>query len=161
MSEIVGACLSQSHDDENSFELLVEFADGREVGYFVTRSTAQKIAAEFDAPSPLVPNVPVCTGCKDKDGNLLFLGDRVRYLLAGKHTKEEYWNPEYEIVWEAPTFTLKHIGGGKDGGSHDWILRTGFVNKSLVLLSRGDRRPEAQKSSTSPSTHDMGVVSHV
>lgn len=56
MTEIVGACLSQFHDDANSFELLLAFADGREVGFVVSRTAAQKIAAEFanefDSPSP-------------------------------------------------------------------------------------------------------------
>ncbi|SMF65453.1 hypothetical protein SAMN02982989_3359 [Xaviernesmea oryzae] len=47
MSEIVGACLSQFHDDADSFELLLAYADGREVGFSVSRTVAQKIAAEF------------------------------------------------------------------------------------------------------------------
>lgn len=56
MSEIVAAALSQFHDDPNSFELLLAYADGREVGHLVSRSTAQKIAVEFtnefDSPAP-------------------------------------------------------------------------------------------------------------
>lgn len=47
MSEIVGACLSQFHDDENRFELLLAYSDGREVGFSVSRQVAQKMASEF------------------------------------------------------------------------------------------------------------------
>lgn len=47
MSEIVGACLSQFHDDENSFELLLAYSDGREVGFSVSRKVAQKMASEL------------------------------------------------------------------------------------------------------------------
>jgi hypothetical protein len=61
MSEIVGACLSQYHDDEDKFELLLAYADGREIGHTVSRASAKKIAAEFasefgDTPPPQ-PNV--------------------------------------------------------------------------------------------------------
>ncbi|MBY3055063.1 hypothetical protein HF263_03085 [Rhizobium leguminosarum] len=45
MKEIVGACLSQFHNDADSFELLLAFADGRELGFLVSRRAAQKIAA--------------------------------------------------------------------------------------------------------------------
>lgn len=96
-----------------------------------------------NTPTPQ-KHVPVCTGCKDKDGTLLFLGDRVRYRLEGPHTKKEYWNPEFEIVWDAPSFTLKHVGGGKDGGSHDFILKHGGFNGDLSLISRGDHHPAPQ-----------------
>lgn len=47
MSEIVGACLSQFHDDENSFELLLAYSDGREVGFSVSRKVALKMASEL------------------------------------------------------------------------------------------------------------------
>lgn len=47
MTEVTGACLSQFHDDPNSFELLLSFADGREIGHMVSRRAAQRIAAEF------------------------------------------------------------------------------------------------------------------
>ena len=45
--EIVGACLSQFHDDENNFELLLSYSDGREVGFAVSRSVAKQMAAEL------------------------------------------------------------------------------------------------------------------
>lgn len=54
MSEIVGVCLSQFHDDENSFELLLAYADGREVGHLVSRPNAQRIAQEFANEFPAV-----------------------------------------------------------------------------------------------------------
>lgn len=93
------------------------------------------------------PLTPIYTGVKDKDGNKLYLGDSVRYLNEGPHTKREYWNPEYEIVWDAPEFTLKHVGGGKDGGSHSFILKHGGGNGCLELVSRGNHTatPTAQE----------------
>ena len=78
------------------------------------------------------------TGCADKDGNTLFVGDKVRYRQEGPHIKTEYWNPEYEIIFQAPCFTLRHIGGGKDDKSHGFILRCGGLNGSLELISRGE-----------------------
>lgn len=78
---------------------------------------------------------PVFTGIKDKNDNYLFLGDTVRYCMESKSTKEEFHNPEYEIIWDAPGFTLKHIGGGKDGGSHDFILK--YRSDEFERLTRG------------------------
>jgi hypothetical protein len=75
------------------------------------------------------------TGCRDKNGRIIHLGDRVLYRIAGKHTKEEYWNPEYEVVWDAPCFTLKHVGGGKDGGNHAFILKHGGGNGYLEVIT--------------------------
>lgn len=56
MTEIVGACLSQFHDDPDSFEFLLAFSDGREFGHLVTRSAAQRIAAEFATEFPALTN---------------------------------------------------------------------------------------------------------
>jgi hypothetical protein len=47
MAEIVAACVSQFHDDANSFELLLAYADGREIGHSVSRKVAQNIASEL------------------------------------------------------------------------------------------------------------------
>jgi hypothetical protein len=76
------------------------------------------------------------TGRKDKHGQIIRLGDRVRYRKEGNHTKVEFWNPEYEVVWEAPTFALKHVGGGKCGGSTEFILKHGGGNGGLEIIAR-------------------------
>lgn len=73
-------------------------------------------------------------GLYDRDGKRLHLGDRVRYNLEGRHTKREYWNPEYIIIWDAPCFRLKHVGGGKPGDNAAFILRYGGTNGDLELL---------------------------
>lgn len=78
------------------------------------------------------------TGCKDKHGNPIHLGDRVRYNLQGSYTKREYWNPEYEVIFDPPMFTLKHVGGGKDGGSHLFILKCGGSNGDLEIIEKGN-----------------------
>lgn len=93
------------------------------------------------------------SGCFDKNDVELFVGDRVRYNFAGPHTKEEYWNPEYEIVFDPPCFTLKHIGGGKDGGRHLFILKHGRVNRDLELIGRASPSPEALPGSGVDARH--------
>lgn len=47
MGHIVGACLSQFHGDEDNFELLLAYADGREIGHVVSRRAAERITADF------------------------------------------------------------------------------------------------------------------
>jgi hypothetical protein len=47
MTRIVGGGLSQFHDDENDFELLLSYADGREVGFSISRDVAQRVGAEL------------------------------------------------------------------------------------------------------------------
>lgn len=81
---------------------------------------------------------PVATGCYDRDGRPLYLGDRVVYHLEGPHTKREYWNPEYVIVWDAPMFTLKHVGGGLPGDNYLFKLKHGGQNGNLELIARGE-----------------------
>lgn len=95
--------------------------------------TARAALAAAPAPAPYAAPF-TSTGVRDANGVLIHLGDRVVYKLEGDHTKPEYWNPEYEVVWEAPRFTLKHVGGGKDGGSHDFKLKYGGGNKSLYIV---------------------------
>lgn len=57
MRRIIGGCLSQFHDDKDTFELLLAYSDGREVGHVIGRETAQTIACgmlaaiEYELPS--------------------------------------------------------------------------------------------------------------
>lgn len=65
-------------------------------------------------PAVTVPDPYIRTGVKDRDGREICVGDRIRIDLSGPNTKPEYWHPEYEIVFNAPYFTIKHVGGDKD-----------------------------------------------
>lgn len=47
MGIIVAACVSQFHDSDDEFELLLAYDDGREIGHTMTRSTAKRIAEEI------------------------------------------------------------------------------------------------------------------
>lgn len=47
MKEIVGVSLSRFHDSEDQFELLIAYADGREVGHEVSRRAALAIHKEL------------------------------------------------------------------------------------------------------------------
>jgi hypothetical protein len=60
------------------------------------------------------PTTHVATGVRDRDGRMVCVGDHIRIRLEGAGTRKEYWHPEYEVIFKAPGFTLKHIGGGKD-----------------------------------------------
>lgn len=74
-------------------------------------------------------------GVNDGNGDPIHAGDRVVYRLE-EGTKDEYKNPEYIVVYEAPAFTLKWVGGGKDGGSHDFKLRCGGANGDLMIVRK-------------------------
>lgn len=79
MTEIVGGCLSQFHDDANSFELLLAYSDGREIGHVISREAGKRIAAEFantfDEPHP---EQNILSGWQDirnapRDGTVILL----------------------------------------------------------------------------------------
>lgn len=80
----------------------------------------------------MIKGTPI--GVRDATGREIRCGDVVRYRLAGKHTKPEYWNPEYEVIYDAPAFTLRHVGGGKCGGSLGFKLRHGGGNRDLRII---------------------------
>lgn len=90
------------------------------------------VCNELRYADPTIDRRPV--GVNDKFGTPIFEGDRVRYNLEGAHTRPDYWNPEYIVVYEPPAFTLKWVGGGKDGGSHDFMLKHGGNNGSLEIV---------------------------
>lgn len=64
------------------------------------------------------------TGVKDRDGREICVGDRIRIDLSSPHTKEEYWRPEYEVIFRAPHYNLKHVGGDKDSDTARWYFST-------------------------------------
>jgi Lar family restriction alleviation protein len=66
----------------------------------------------------------VRTGIKDNRGREICEGDTIRVLLSDHRCKEEYWNPEYKVVFKAPSFTLSRIGGGKNSDTAHFIFRT-------------------------------------
>jgi len=103
------------------------------------RSGAAKLLADRirSEAAERLAGARIDTGCRDRNGEPIYLGDKVRYNLEGSHTKQEYWNPEYEVIFVPPSFTLKHVGGGKDGGSHDFKLRCGGGNGDLEIIERG------------------------
>ncbi len=47
MDIIVAACVSQFHDSDDEFELLLAYDDGREIGHAMTRAAAKQIAEEI------------------------------------------------------------------------------------------------------------------
>jgi len=59
----------------------------------------------------------VRTGTFDRNGRGILAGDRVLYIGKSKHTKREYWFPEYIVEWRAPRFRLSYAGGDKDNSS--------------------------------------------
>lgn len=86
---------------------------------------------------------PYFTGVYDANGEAVYEGDRVLYKLEGKHTKREYWNPEYEVVRDPPCFTLRHVGGGLPGDNYLFKLKYGGSNGDLFIIDRSNRKVSA------------------
>lgn len=77
------------------------------------RETVLRYAEARDALYQEIDRTIRGTGCIDKTGREIMEGQIVRYNNAGKHVKEDYWNPIYRVVWNTPGFDLVHCGGGK------------------------------------------------
>jgi hypothetical protein len=88
------------------------------------------LTAERDAARAL--RNPHDTGVFDVVGKPIMEGDRVLDPCEGPHTKREYWNPEYVVIWEAPKFTLRHVGGGKSTDNFDFLLRNARHNLRIL-----------------------------
>lgn len=65
----------------------------------------------------------VRTGVKDRDGREICVGDHICIDLSCPSTKKEYWKPIYEVVFKAPHFTIRHIGGDKDSDTAHFYWR--------------------------------------
>lgn len=81
---------------------------------------------------PSQPGTPI--GLRDSKGNKLHCGDTVRDNNANRFTNREYWNPLFRIVWDAPSYGLVHIGGGRAGDNIAFLLK----NSTLELVRRYD-----------------------
>jgi len=84
------------------------------------------------ASTPFQDGTPI--GRVDKHGTEIRCGDIVRYNNRSQYTKESYWNPEYRVIWDAPSFRMKHSGGGKPGDSSDFKLKYGGTNGDLEII---------------------------
>ena len=102
----------RAHAPERAEEALDRFE--RWVDLFYSLPAALRAAQ----PAP-----PVATGDYDRDGRMVYVGDRIRIRLESEHMKKEYWHPEYEVIFEAPHYTLRHIGGGKDSDTARFYWR--------------------------------------
>ena len=71
----------------------------------------------------------------DKNGVELEVGHIVLHHNQSQYTRCEYWDPIYEVVYAAPSFGLKWIGGGKDGGNHLFTLRSRTNELEVVAKS--------------------------
>lgn len=80
--------------------------------------------ADAIAALPAVTVAPYTrTGVMDKDGREICVGDRIMIDINSGATKREYWHPEYEVVFNPPCFTLKHVGGDKDSDTARFYWR--------------------------------------
>ena len=83
MTRIVGAGLSQFHNDEDNFELLLAYSDGREVGFTVSRSVVWKMAVEFAEETGLMDalnDIAAADGCPP--GHVAYLSEKQMADLA-------------------------------------------------------------------------------
>lgn len=134
MSKIVGACVSQFHDDENEFELLLAFEDGREIGHSVSRKVARDIASELagaagkstiDHGGFAFPTQAICTPAGDvmssaDDGMSLrnyYAGKALVGLTTANPSAHLGINPGYAKHVAEACFVLADamIAAGKEG----------------------------------------------
>lgn len=95
MAEIVAACVSQFHNDENRFELLLAYSDGREIGHSVSRSAAQCIAEE------LVNAVGSAYDAKDAEiARLKKENDEQFVVVSTDVTDQDGFNVEQRVAWK-------------------------------------------------------------
>lgn len=102
---MVAAALREAAElvaDDHVSDAILNLADNH------AAAALDKLIAEAEARGRKITGVP------DRDGRMICVGDHIRIRLEDKWTKVEYWHPEYEVIFQAPNFTLKHIGGGKD-----------------------------------------------
>ncbi len=76
------------------------------------RKIIEEHEAAQEASQPA--STPIKTGVRDNKGREICLGDRLRFLNKSHDTPEENWFPEYEVIWNPPSFILRHIGGGSN-----------------------------------------------
>lgn len=111
------------------YAALYEFATANRVNY---NALCRVVRAALRQSGKAV-GCHVHTGIYDKNGRELCVGDRVRVLLQGPSTKPEYWNPEYVVIWKAPSFGLKWVGGGLHSSTATWYFGLGTKQGSDKL----------------------------
>ena len=121
--------LLQWADDECRESIL-----GSDIDYY--RDTRRALTELLSHRTPASTGEVTGIGVRDMNGVELRLGDRVRDNNESPHTKREYWNPEYEVVWDAPCYVLKHVGGGLPDDNAAFLLKHGGANGNLELVSR-------------------------
>lgn len=77
-------------------------------------------------------NTQISTNRKDKKGKTIFAGDIIKLHNKSEHTRREYWFPIFEVVWDGFEFSLKHLGGGKNGDNNMFQLRY-YPNNFQIL----------------------------
>lgn len=103
MNRIVGASLSQFHGDENNYELLIAFGDGREIGHIVTKQVAQELAKELTEQSGLDITEGMWRPIEEADKSIVH---QQHFPLVGMtiRNSERYWVRDadgrvYEASW--------------------------------------------------------------
>jgi len=97
------------------------WCDGEE-GPIITDLQTVLTGQESFHPGALL-NWDKCLGRIDKNGKLIFEGDIIKQDRIHEYTKEEYWEPEFIIVWELLGFASVHCGGGLPGANLDFTLK--------------------------------------
>lgn len=95
----------------------------------------QAVTRAEAAEAKLAASDYIRTGVMDKDGREICVGDHIRILLNDRYTKQEYWNPEYQVVFKAPHFTLRHIGGGKNSSTAHFYFDVPQKSSEIETIS--------------------------
>lgn len=114
-------------------------ADNEQIGRLY-KAEIDELVRVYKWAMALQTNQPLETGCKDRNCEMICLGDKVVYRNQNKYIKKEYWNPVYRVVWLAPKFSLEWLDeGGLDGESYDVILKYGGGSGQLEIIDRSKR----------------------
>jgi len=95
------------------------------------------------ASQPMLNELYVRTGVKDRTGREICVGDRILIDISGPSTKSEYWKPEYEVAFKPPHFVIKHVGGDKDSDTAHfyWRVPQKSSTEKIVTLSVAASQP--------------------
>ena len=98
------------------------------------------------------------TGLIAVNGKEIMHGDIVRHNNRSDITKPEYWFPVFSVVWDAPSFELRHIGGGLAPDNPVFLLKHCSRELEIIDLLAGELPEPPPEPPPSEAASNIGVV---